>query len=409
VAISEIAINGVPLDILDVEYSVAIDHGRNDITNPPQASSADLVVRISSWPDIKISYLLTIEAYGVRRFTGRITSMDLTHEYSPTLDAIIGRLRLSAMGNLTLLGLYAVGDSGYVEEQLVDRVQSILDETGLVYTANTDPYMVMLPVDAGQGQPAMSWLTELCQQTGATMCDLPDGNILFESYSRRGFGYNPATFAQVNDTFADTPYIWADVYDRVNAAPVPVSLPPDAVIWTPVWRDDVLTVVNQVKVQYGDTTPQSELVAEDLASVAQHELRSITLTTQLADATDAYDRGQAIITAQSQPRLNLTQVQVYMDNLDAPTRADVLDLIQGSRVNMTALPQPAPQPTYLGVVEGWSESHTPEAYTLTLSLSDPRYSYAMATWAEISASLIWSAVDPAIQWYDVVLPSDLAA
>lgn len=407
-AITEIALNAVPLDLANVEYAVAIDHGRNDITNPPQASSAQIILRGFTTVDVSISDVLTIKAYGTLRFTGRVTDAQLSHDYSPT-GAYVGRLTITAMGNLSLLGLFEVGSLGYVEEALNYRVAEILDETGLTYTANTDPYMVQLAVAAGQPQPALTWLSQLCSETGATMCDLPDGNILFESYSRRGYGYNPATFAQVNDTFADVPYIWADVYDRVTAAPVPVTLPANSVVFTPVWSSSILTVVNQARIQYSDTSPQLEIVATDAASIAEHQLRSATIATQLADATDAYDRAQAIITAQSEARYNLTSIQIFMDRLDAGTRTSVLGLLQGSRVLLQSLPQPAPAPTYLGVVEGWSESHTSDGYFLTLSLSDPRYSYAMAAWSDIDPTLIWSAVDPAIQWYDVVLPSDLAA
>lgn len=407
-AITEIAINGTPLDLSTVEWQVAIDHGRNDVQSAPQASAAEILLVGATNIDVPVSGTLTIKAHGTLRFTGRISAPQLTHDWTPD-GTYKSRLRIPAMGNLSLLGLYEVGGAGYVEEALKDRVENILDATGLVYTANTDPYMVMLLVDAGQPQPAMSWLSDLCTQTGATMCDLPDGNILFESYSRRGYGYNPATFAQVPDTFANVPYIWADVYNRVSDVPTPVTLPGTAVVWTPVWSKDVLTIVNKATVQYGDTNPQAEISASDAASITTHKLRAVTLATQLADLTDAYDRANAIITAQSEARWNLNSVQIRMDALDSPTRTAVLGLIQGSRVLITNPPQPAPQATYLGVVEGWSESHTPDGYYLTLALSDPRYSYAMARWSDVSATLKWNQVNATVKWYDVVIPENLAA
>lgn len=407
-AITEVAIDGVPLDLSIVEYSVAIDHGRNDIQSPPQASAAELVLYGTTDVDVAVSSVLTIEVDGVPRFTGRITDPQLTHDWSPDGN-YKARLRIPAMGNLSLLGLFETGDAGFAEETLTDRVQNLLDATGFTYTANTDPYMVQLPVAAGEPGPAMSWLSDLCTATGATMCDLPDGNILFESYSRRGYGYNPATFAQVTDPFSAVTYIWADVYNRVNAAPTPVTLPNNAVVWTPVWTKSILTVVNEATVTYGDTNPQSDITATDAASISTHKKRTARVTTQLADATDAYDRAHAIITAQSEPRWNLASVQIHMDSVSGATRTALLGLIQGSRVLLSNLPAPAPQPTYLGVVEGWSESHTPGGYFLTLSLSDPRYSYAMANWSEIDPALLWSGVNGSIQWYDVVLPSDLAA
>jgi hypothetical protein len=48
---------------------------------------------------------------------------------------------------------------------------------------------------------------------------------LWESYSRRGFGYNPATWLDIDvlDTWADINTIWADVYDRTDTAPATID------------------------------------------------------------------------------------------------------------------------------------------------------------------------------------------
>lgn len=405
-SITEIAINGTPVDLAKVEWQLAIDHGRNDVSTPPQASSAELIIRGFTDIPATIADELTIEAYSVPRFTGIITDTEISHEYSNSGNPI-GRLRITAMGNMVRLAQYQVGESGFPEETLDDRVTNILDATGLTYTANTQPYMVLLAEDTGTGQTAFDALIDLCVNTGATMCDLPDGNILFESYTRRGVGYNPATFAQVNDTFADVPYIWSDVYEATTAVPVPVTLPNNGVVWEPVWRQSIVPVINQAIVVYGD--PTDTIIFTDTTSQGIYGLRSATINTTLADTTDAYDRASHIVTTQAYPRYGLTQIQIFMNRLDSTTRSAVLGIVQGSRILIEDLPQPAPDIEYLGVVEGWSESHTPQGYFLTLSLSDPRYSYAMASWSEVDPALIWSSVNASVQWYDVVLPSDLAA
>ena len=86
---------------------------------------------------------------------------------------------------------------------------------------------------------------------------------------------------------------------------------------------------------------------------------------------------------------------------------DVLGLLQGSRVEIQNLPSPHPYQDYLGVVEGWSETYTENSHVLTLSLSDPRYSYAVAKWSQVDPALVWSGVRSGLQWYNVVLPGDL--
>jgi hypothetical protein len=147
----------------------------------------------------------------------------------------------------------------------------------------------------------------------------------------------------------------------------------------------------------------------DPASIAVHGRRAYTLTTKLHYATDAQTRASEIIRSQSEPRYAMANVQVLMETLTEPTLSEVLDLITGSRVNLDNTPQPSPIEDYTGVVEGWAETYTPGQHTLTLSLSDPRFSYLMVKWSEISPTLTWATADPTVQWYNVVLASDLVA
>lgn len=405
-AITDITVNGVSLDLDEVEYSVNVRHGRNDIQSGQQPSDASIILRGFAGLPVDISDELYIEAYGQARFTGLVTDVTLTHE----TDTGKPRLELIAIGNLSKLGLLNVGESGYAEESLQLRVEDILDETGLDYQANTDPLMVQLaadPVDGGTA--ALTLLTDLCTATGATMADLPDGTILFESYSRRGYGYNPATWSQINDAWEDVTGIWADVYGRTEAAPIPVDLVDDVVIWEPVWRNTVTTVLNRVTVEYGDADPRDTITESDSPSIAKHGLRAYNLSTQLADLTDAFDRAGAIIRSQSEARYAMTNVQVLMHSASSGLRNDLLDVITGGRIQISNLPQPAPITTYMGVVEGWAETYTPGQHIWTVSLSDPRYSYALARWSEVDETLEWGDVNATIQWYNVAQASDLLA
>ena len=116
-----------------------------------------------------------------------------------------------------------------------------------------------------------------------------------------------------------------------------------------------------------------------------------------------------ILLAQAQPLWNLGQISVYVDLLDEPTRNLVLALVSGASVLVNGLPAPAPYTQFLGIVEGWAETYTPGQHILTLSVSDPRYSYQTVTWAGVDAALTWAAVNPEIEWYNVVRSDDLVA
>jgi hypothetical protein len=102
-------------------------------------------------------------------------------------------------------------------------------------------------------------------------------------------------------------------------------------------------------------------------------------------------------------------IEVLMETVTDPLRADLLDVISGSKVGMDLMPQPAPIDDYVGICEGWSETYTPGLHRLVLSLSDPRFSYQVVRWSEVSAVLTWAGVDPTVQWYNVVAAADLVA
>ena len=344
--------------------------------------------------------------------------MLLSHDYNPNgptlgpgATAYVARLEVTLIGNLSLLGLKFVGEAGYAKELLNDRVENILTDSGVSFANNSDPLMTQEALEAVDGgYSALDLLTNLGTETGGTLCDLPDGAVLWESYSRRGYGYNPAHWSDIDplDTWADLPYIWADIYDRVDTAPLTVELPHTSVAWTPTWRNTAQTILNDVTVIYGENQNQS-MNDTDPASIITHGRRAFTLSTQLHEATDAQARASDIIRTQSEPRYAVQSVEVLVETLTDPLRANLLDVISGSKVGIDLMPQPAPIDDFVGVCEGWIEIYTPGQHRLTLSLSDPRFSYQVVRWNEVDPVLTWAGVDPTVQWYNVVAATDLVA
>ena len=416
--IPTVLVNGVALDLEGVEYRITVSHGRNDITSAPAPSDATMTLLGFLSIPVVISDVVEVEAYGVTRFTGRVTDTILTHDYNPNGPTLgvgdtcyVARLDVTLIGNLSLLGLKYVGAAGYAIELLNDRVENILTDASVSYTNNSDPLMTQEALAAlDGGYSALDLLTALGSQTGGTLCDLPDGAVLWESYSRRGYGYNPAHWDDIDplDTWADVPYIWADVYDRVDTAPLTVELPHTSVAWSPVWRNTSQTILNDVTVIYGPTQTTSA-TDTDPASIITHGRRAFTLSTQLHESTDAQSRASDIIRTQSEPRYAVQSVEVLVETLTDPLRGSLLDVISGSKVGIDLLPQPAPIDDFVGVCEGWAETYTPGQHRLVLSLSDPRFSYQVVRWNEISAVLTWAGVDPTVQWYNVVIAADLVA
>lgn len=400
--ISEIDLNGTPLDLDDVEYSVSIQHGRSDITASPQPSNAQITIRGSVGVAAEISDVITIKAYGARRFTGEISDVQITHLSSVPPVAIS---TITAIGKLARVGYTVVGAAGFPEETVSQRVDDVLTATGLDYLNGADTSVILHQISSGNAQPtdALSYLSQVAEWTGATFYDDPEGRIVFESYGNRGITSFDGIWSSVVGTFAENTVAWESFpVDRTTT-----SIPPDTIIFTPTWSRTRSTVLNQVTVLgYNDS---HETTQSDTASISTYGLREYRLNTEIKDSADVVERAGNIITSQANPLWSLGQVSIMVHNLDTIPQEQILNLVSGMAVSISNLPQPAPLGQFLGIVEGWGEIYTPGEHILTLSLSDPRYSFQTVTWSEVDPALEWGDVPAGLQWFEIITGSDLAA
>lgn len=408
-SVTSIVIDGTAVSLADVDYSISVYHGRDGVDQDPQPSHAELTLYITGDASIpvNVSDSIVIQSWSTNRFTGRVTDLTLEHAYS--VDGTpIASLSIIAIGRLSLLGRY-VSTAAFAAQTLQARVNAILTATGLTYTAEADPNIDLLAYDPGPTS-VRDLLDELSEWTGATMYDTPDGRIWWESYTRRGYDYSTATWADMGTTaWSATLGAWSEQASPDTVAPTPVVLPASAVVWSPSWTTTASTIVNDATIAYGASVPQATVNLTDTASITTHGRAAVELETGLANSADATRRAQNILNAQAAERYQIGKVEVLLERLTSGQRASVLALKAGARVLVTDLPQPAPVDQFLGVVEGWGELHTPDRVSLTLALSDPRYSYAVISWSQAPATATWAGVPASKTWADIVLPADLAA
>ena len=407
--ITSVTVNGVDLDLDDVILDVIITHGRGAITDSASPSTLDM--RIFATGQITVPYTLgqsvNVKADTVDRFTGAITDMAISHSTTVDGQPPMTIIDVTAVGKLANLGRFFY-ETTRPEEDLQARVDAILTATGLTYSAQADPAYALLEVLAADAalEDARTQLDVLNVWTGGTLYDKPDGTVVFESYTRRGYNYATATWAGMPLDWDSTTGDWASQYAAGSAAPSTVTLPVTAVVWEPRWAATSSTIVNDVTVSYGTLDPQDTFNQVDAVSVAAFGSRAISITTGLVDVDDAGNRASLVLTAQATERWTLGGVEILMETLDAPTLALVMGLTSGDRVIVTGLPTPGPIAQFLGVLEGWTETYTIDGYRLTLALSDPRYSYAMLPWDEAGAA-DWQNVPITTTWSDVILQSNL--
>ena len=400
--ITHIIIGGVTLDLNDVEYQVSVTHGRNDIKSQPEASTAVIVIRGSTGLDVNLSDVMDINAYGFTRFTGEVTDLQITHLSSVPPVALT---TITGIGNLSNLGGRITGASGYASETVYLRAEEILTDSGELFLNGGTSSLELYAVSAGNAVPqtCLDGLQALAEWSGGTYFDTPGGYIAFESYGDRGLTAFAGTWQALINPWSFYEQTWAS-FPTTFAG---IMLPGDGIVFTPSWNQNQVSIINDVSVSHG--SPASYHTAENASSIATFGRRALTLETGLKAGSDATTRANEILLAQALPLWNLGNISILVDQLTSPDRDLVLNLISGSTVVVNDLPEPAPLSQFLGIVEGWSETYTPGQHILTLSISDPRYSYQTVTWTGVNAALTWGAVNPDVIWYNVVTSDDLAA
>lgn len=142
--------------------------------------------------------------------------------------------------------------------------------------------------------------------------------------------------------------------------------------------------------------------ASNSTSIATYGKAGATISTELHNQADADYQALKYMTLRSFPQTNLNSFVVQLDAPDMTSA--VLDKLLKVYIGMAIQIDSLPNGVYNGAYNGFVESHTftinRNQVALSLTTSEQTYSLTPTRWQDVSASLIWSAVDPALQWQD---------
>lgn len=401
-------------DLVDLSClvdEVNIRHGRDDTDSQPEATSAtvELSTQDAVPPELEIGATLAVVTEllptSYVRFVGRISDIAYGWEDAgyETPDRPVGQV--IAAGILADLGRRIVGDAPFPQELDGARVARIMAAAGITLSPVTsDPGTVqVLPRDI-DSQPALG----MAQATAE---------------SARGV---------VWQTRADE-VRYADAEHRRNMTPA-LALDACDVLVTPTWRRTTEGLVNSISLGYGVAPEGGEaprVVDDRPESIARYGTHGLSVTTELAQLADAQAQVSLILTRNSSPVWVMAELPVDVKNLDEIRTRALLELDMHSLINLTGLPAVSTAPTAAALwVEGITERLAWGEHELSLVVSGycrtvpaPRWEDVPAgytwddmgamtwddatclgpipsqgRWADVSASLRWDAVDPAVTW-----------
>jgi len=415
--ITEITLKGAAVSLSQVEYAIAVSHGRSDVTDSATASNASLTF-IGNGELLASAFvgdMLTITAYGVPRFTGRVTDVNLSHVYDG-----LGRLSIQAIGKVSRLGNKYIGAAPFPVETTRTRAESVFGYSGEDYIVEGGYTTTVNSLDV-DNRSILDILQELADDAGAAIFDKPDGHVVFQSYDARGIKeyYERWVDQPASAKWKDEIERWEDKSRLSPTSGIPLALDANSILWEPEWTAQSGNIINKVTLTYdgGGSGPgpgpggSHVYTVEDTDSQADYGLRTLAKETQLHDLASAQHRAGQILSQQSQPRWKLGGVELYMERVSEPKLSQILGLTCGNRVVVQNLPYPAPAKDWVGVVEGWQETYTgigndTGTHRLTLALSDPLASYAGMVWDSLGIQK-WNTINTSVIWADAITLQDL--
>jgi len=415
--ITLVEIAGNAIDFGDVEYSIYLTHGRSSITDGPRPSTASItLISQDTLPAVSIGDVLRITAHSLPRFRGTITDLTINH-----IKDGYARIQLTATGVIAQMGnryvpiYYPTNWDANVFWATRNQVLGALPPGTFpiirplleLIMGGRDQYLNLVsPVNLNPPN-ALSYVGSIADWVGGAVVDYPDGSPLVQFYDSRGIVPYQVKW---QDKFATTDLWNAQIGDWTQqtitypTAQAPCVLDPGTVIFEPIWSSQLGDVINEVSITYA---AGSTYTASDAASITQFGERVLSLSTELQNVGDAVVRATSLLTRQSQPRWQLGNVEIIMDEItDTAKRDEIMELICGRRVELNNLPSPAPYETYVAIVEGWSEIYAGNGkdkgiHRMTLALSDPFMSYAVMPWSTLTTEQ-WGTINPTTIWADAI-------
>jgi len=360
--------------------AVSINYGRTNIWEQARAGYATIeILNITDANNnfqINDSVVVTVDySAGAPHtvFTGKIT--DISNRMDGVTTGSEAAIQtITAVAPFADMARKVVGATAYPVEYDDVRMLAILTECGVTIDTVDTPgdYQFM----ARAASPA-------------------DGYSLAAYYATMGFGYiyetSDGEVGYANEARRTT-YVATYGYENI---------PESYILWNGITSNRTLNdILNDITLSWKtgtvtSTSPGSITNFGTIASSVDTELE------QLGEAQTQADRYVAL-RANPQTSLSTFTIPLGADNVSDADRDMLIAVFMGLPISITGLPVPILPTTYEGFVEGWNMTVSRHELFVTLATSDASYSLTPTRWQDVSASLIWSAVNPTVTWFDYV-------
>lgn len=356
---------------------VSINYGRNDVWEQARAGYAQVQILNSTGVhyNFEISDSLVIKIkdsddVDQTVFTGKVTDISNTIQNRGNAAEVVIQT-LTAVSSFADMARKVIGTTNYPKEYDDDRMSRIFTEAGVVVDMVDTPGVYEFTSRQANPADAYSLAAYYAQMAFGYIYETTDGKVGYANESHR-------SIEVTNNGY------W--------------NIPENYVLWQGITSNRTLNdIINSIVLSY---KANATSIASDATSIATYGEVAGSIATELENLIEAGYQATRYVVLRSYPQTNLSEFVVQLDSpLISDANLDLfLSIYTGKPIQITGLPIPLLNATYQGFVEGWTLTFSQKQAQMILRTTDATLSIAPTRWQDVSASLIWSAVDPALQW-----------
>jgi hypothetical protein len=362
----------------DSLWGVSITYGRSIIWEQARASYAQVQILnlndVDNGFEVNDSLVITMQDSGGTPqtiFTGKVTDISATMQNSGSNGEVVIQT-LTAVGPFAEMARKVVGTSSYPKEYDDDRMTTIFTEAGVTIDVVDTPPVYEFTARAADPADAYTLASYYAQMAFGYIYETTTGEVGYANESRR--------LNEVN-----TSGYWL--------------IPESYILWQGIESNRTLNdIINSIVLTYKANATKT---ASDPTSISTYGEIAASIATELENAVEADYQAVRYIALRAFPQTNLSE---FVVQLDSPTVSDsdlddFIGMYMGKPIQIAGLPIPLLNATYSGFVEGWTLTFTKFQAQIIIRSTDATMSIVPTRWQDVNASLIWSAVDPALQWF----------
>lgn len=305
-------------------------------------------------------------------FTGKLNTISNSVQALGASATVVVHT-ITAVGPFADMARALTHTSAYPKEYDDDRLTRILTDAGVSIDVVDSPGVYEFTQTVANPGDCYYWASYYANMGFGYIYETPAGEVGYANESRRTLD------AQANGY---------------------MIIPENVILYPSVQSEvNLNNLLNDLRLEWKNNQIKT---ATNASSIASFGRRAADIVTELEDGPQAQLQADRYITLRSTPAAVLQSFTVQLDapDMTAGTLDDLLGVYMGLPVEVTDFPNGIFNGIFRGFVEGWTLSISRFQTTLNLNVTKASLSITPTRWQDVSPTLIWSAIDPALEWAD---------